>query len=107
MEEAAEKTLLTAALINSETLETELILPQRLPGTIQYSYLNICSVSSLMNHRLRSEFVFALNHKMPFECVTVYNNRRLSISLCPTFVFGERWSHLLLIGCAQSNTLLA
>jgi len=98
-----EKALLAVALINSLTLQSKLVSTSSpYPGRSPHLSLSIHAVAQLMDKRCQREFVHALNHHLNYECITSLNGKRISVSLCATGVFGEEWSHILVLGDAKS-----
>ena len=103
MEAAEKSSLFTVAFIDAETLETEVILPYIPDGSRAAVSLSVYAVVQMLSKRYRTEFVAALNHHHSFECFANCEGQRMSVSLSTTGVFGERWSHLLVVGSDQSS----
>ncbi len=99
---------LIVALVNSLTLESELMSGTHLtsPYTTD-EHLSLCAVAQMMSRHDRDRFISALSCRHGFECVVQHDGHRLSISLCTTGAFGGAWSHLLVLGVSQSSILPA
>lgn len=103
-----EKTSLIVALVNSVTLESELMSGTRLPPSDSPAeHLSLCAVARMMSRHDRDRFISALSYRHGFECVVQHEGSRLSISLCTTGAFGGEWSHLLVLGISQTSILPA
>lgn len=95
---------LTVALINSETLESELLSSVHFSADLNSrSALNIYALAQLMDICSRRAFVAALKQHRSFECVAAHNGHHLSISLYTVTSYGDGWSHVLMLRDTQSG----
>lgn len=103
MTTAAKETPLTVALVNSVTLESEVLSSSHCSAGRPAAALNIYSIAQLMDSYCRKGFVNALNHSRSFECVTACNGHRISICLYSTGQASDGWSHLLVLRDTQGG----
>lgn len=95
---------LIVALVNSVTLEAEILFsshfglhePKNAP-------LNIYAVAQLMDKSRRMLFAQALKHGRSFECLTACEGHRLSICLYIADNYGSDWSHVLVLRDLHSD----